>query len=224
MKNPTTYLLQFFAFLMLVAVIVVTWAGVTYPDGRAKAYPPALSEIHPMCIHRVLTDERYENSINLSICHTEFQKHPITVETIESVRNGQELTRVASQTRDQDGDRWQIEYIRVAANTKQGPILIALTQKFPDGFRLTTLTKISLDSDSNILTAHSSPYMVYRYHELQSGGLNTARQTKIAVSQGDRLTHNKFIISSIDRYYGLLDQIRHVCGADQSVNHIQPAI
>jgi len=54
MKHPVVFLVQVFAWLMLFGLIAVTWAGVTYPNGRAKAYSSEFSNIEPVRIHIVL--------------------------------------------------------------------------------------------------------------------------------------------------------------------------
>lgn len=54
MKNSVEYLLLFIAWVMFVVVVAMTWAGVVYPSGRAKAYTINFSKIHPMCIHRMV--------------------------------------------------------------------------------------------------------------------------------------------------------------------------
>jgi len=106
MKHPVVFLVQVFAWLLLFGVIAATWAGVTYPNGRAKAYSPEFSKIHPMCIHRVLIDDRYEASINLQICHAEYKKYPIVVESVESLLGDKTLIRVSATKQSKDsGDR-----------------------------------------------------------------------------------------------------------------------
>lgn len=35
-KNPVVFLLQFIGWLMLIAVLLVTWAGVTYPISNRR--------------------------------------------------------------------------------------------------------------------------------------------------------------------------------------------
>ena len=110
MKNPVVFLLQFIAWLMLFAVVAATWAGVTYPNGRAKAYSPGFSKIHPMCIHRVLIDDRYEASINLQICHAEYKNHPIIVERVKSVLGDQTMIRVSATKQSKDSGEWVVGY------------------------------------------------------------------------------------------------------------------
>ena len=96
MKHPVVFLVQVFAWLMLFGVIAATWAGVTYPNGRAKAFSPEFSKIHPMCVHRVLIDDRYESSINLQNLHYEYKNHPIPEEMIRAVLGDHSLLRVSA--------------------------------------------------------------------------------------------------------------------------------
>ena len=84
-KDPVAFLLQYLAWLMLIAVLAVTWAGVTYPSERAKGRLPTFTKIHPQCLNRIFIDPRYEGSVKLELCHAEFQKEPITVSTVPSI-------------------------------------------------------------------------------------------------------------------------------------------
>jgi len=155
MKNPVVFLVQMLAWLMLFAVIAATWAGVTYPSGRAKAYPSEFSKIHPMCIHRVLLEERYEGSTNLEICHEEFKKHPIKARTIKPVLGDKEFIEVTSTKQDTDGGTWVVGYsFSVDDSEQDGPFLINMFHRFPDGMELSSLAGISRNLASKKLTAH----------------------------------------------------------------------
>ena len=155
MKHPVVFLVQMFAWLMLFAVIAATWAGVTYPSGRAKAFPPEFSKIHPMCIHRVLLEERYEGSTNLEICHEEFKKHRIKVRTIKPLLGGKEFIEVTSTKQDTDGGIWVVGYSFSVDDAEQvGPFLINMFHRFPDDMELSSLAGISRDLASKKLSAH----------------------------------------------------------------------
>lgn len=155
MKNPVIFLLQFLAWLMLVAVLLVTWTGVTNPSGRVKAHSAEFSKIHPMCIHRVLTDERYEGSANLEICHAEYAKHPIVVETINTNLGQQELVQVTSTKQVNDGGLWVVGYsMLMDDNQQEGPFLINMFHRSPDGAELGSIAGISMDHESKTLSAH----------------------------------------------------------------------
>ena len=155
MKNPVIFLLQFLAWLMLIAVLLVTWAGVTYPSGRAKAYSAEFSKIHPMCIHRVLTDERYEGSANLEICHAEYAKHPIVVEAVNTKLGQQKLVQVTSTKKADDGGTWVVGYSMLMDDQEQtGPFLINMFHRSPDGAELGSIAGISMDHESKKLSAH----------------------------------------------------------------------
>ena len=154
MKNPVVFLLQFIAWLMLFAVVAATWAGATYPNGRAKAYSPEFSKIHPMCIHRVLIDDRYETSINLQICHTEFKNSPIVVDSVKSVLGDQNLIRVSATKRSKDGE-WVVGYSFAKDDAEQnGPFLINLFTRSPDKVELSSLAGVSQNDTEHTLTAH----------------------------------------------------------------------
>jgi len=154
MKNPVVSLLQFLAWLMLFGVIAATLAGVTYPSDRAKI-SSAFSKIHPMCIHRVLLDERYEGSANLEICHSEYSKYPIVVKTIKTDLGQQELIQVTSTRKADDGGIWVVGYSMLTKDKEQkGPFLINMFHRSPDEVELGSLAGISLDPDSNKLAAH----------------------------------------------------------------------
>ena len=155
MKNPVVFLLQIIAWVMLVAVVAATWAGVTYPSGRAKAYPPEFSKIHPMCIHRVLIEERYEGSTNLEICHAEYKEHPIKVRTIKPVLGDQQFIEVTSTKQSTDGGTWVVGYSLSVDDAEQdGPFLINMFHRFPDQMELSSLAGISRDKVSKTLNAH----------------------------------------------------------------------
>jgi hypothetical protein len=207
MKNPVMFLLQFVAWLMLIAVVLVTWAGVTYPNGRAKAYSPEFSKIHPMCMFRVLVDDRYESSANLHICHTEYQDYPITVETVSSSLGEQDLIQVTASKQTKDGDQWVIGYTMSPDDSDQkSPFLINLFRRFPDGMELSSLAGISFDSDSNMLTAH----MLQGTNDRCQGGyievMGMASRREIALSQGATL-------------YSILNPVGHLLNNDDSTVH-----
>ena len=139
---------------MLFGVIAATWAGVTDPSDRAKI-SPVFFKIHPMCIHRVLLDERYEGSANLEICHSEYSKYPIVVKTIKADLGQQELIQVTSTRKADDGGIWIVGYSMLTKDKEQkGPFLINMFHRSPDEVELGSLAGISLDPDSNKLAAH----------------------------------------------------------------------
>ena len=155
MKHPVVFLVQMFAWVMLFAVLLATWAGVTYPSGRAKAYPAEFSKVHPMCIHRVLLEDRYEGSTNLEICHKEYKKHPIKVRTIKTVLGNKELIEVTSTKQAADGGTWIVGYsFPIDDAAQDGPFLINMFHRFPDDMELSSLAGISRDLASEKLTAH----------------------------------------------------------------------
>ena len=155
MKNPVVFLLQFIAWLMLFAVLAATWAGATYPNGRAKAYSPEFSKIHPMCIHRVLIDDRYEASINLQICHAEYKNHPIIVERVKSVLGDQTMIRVSATKQSKDSGEWVVGYSFSEDDADQdGPFLIDLFTRSPDDVELSSLAGVSQNNTEHTLTAH----------------------------------------------------------------------
>ena len=155
MKNPVVFLLQFIAWLMLIAVVAATWAGVTYPNGRAKAYSAEFSKIHPMCVHRVLIDDRYEASINLQICHAEYKNYPIVVERVKSVLGDRALVRVSATKQSKDGGEWVVGYSFAENDADQiGPFLINLFTRSPEEVELSSLAGVSQDKTDHTLTAH----------------------------------------------------------------------
>jgi len=155
MKNPVVFLLQFIAWLMLFAVVAATWAGATYPNGRAKAYSDEFSKIHPMCIHRVLIDDRYDASINLRICHAEYKNYPIVVESVKSVLGDQTLIRVSATKKSKDGGEWVVGYSFAEDDADQnGPFLINLFTRSPDEIELSSLAGVSQNNTEHMLTAH----------------------------------------------------------------------
>lgn len=188
MKNPVVSLLQFFAWLMLLAVIAATWAGVSYPNGRTKAYPTGFSKIHPMCLHRVLIDEQFEGSTNLEICHTEYKNHPIVIQTADSSLGDQKLIKVTSTKTSKDGDIWVIGYSMSVDDEKQkGPFLINLFHKFPDGMELSSLAGVSLDPENQKLSAH---FLEGGNDRCQGGYIEVmgmASRREIALSQASTL-------------------------------------
>ena len=140
---------------MLIAVVAATWAGVTYPNGRAKAYSAEFSKIHPMCVHRVLIDDRYEASINLHICHAEYKNYPIVVEKVKSVLGNRDLIRVSASKQSKDGDEWVVGYSFAENDADQiGPFLINLFTRSPDEAELSSLAGVSQDKTDHTLTAH----------------------------------------------------------------------
>lgn len=155
MKHPVVFLVQIFAWLMLFGVIAATWAGVTYPNGRAKAYPPEFSKVHPMCVHRVLIDDRYEASTNLKTCHAEYKNYPIVVETVKSVLGDQTLIRVSATKQSENGGTWVIGYSFSESDADQdGPFLINLFTRSPDEVELSSLAGVSQNSTEHTLRAH----------------------------------------------------------------------
>ena len=155
MKNPVVFLVQMLALLMVCGALTATWAGVTYPSDRAKAYPSKFSKIHPMCIHRVLLEERYEGSTNLEICHAEYKKYPIKVRTIKPVLGDKQLIEVTSTKQGTDGRTWVIGYSLSVDDAEQdGPFLINMFHRFPDEMELSSLAGISRDKVSKSLNAH----------------------------------------------------------------------
>jgi len=188
MKNPVVFLLQFIAWLMLFAVLAATWAGATYPNGRAKSYAPEFSKIHPMCIHRVLIDDRYEASINLQLCHAEYKNYPIVVESVESVLGDQTLIRVSATKQSKDGGEWLVGYSFAEDDADQnGPFLINLFTRSPDEVELSSLAGVSQNNTEHTLTAHFLEGMGDRcqggYVEL----MGMASRQEIALSQASTL-------------------------------------
>jgi len=188
MKNPVVFLLQFIAWLMLIAVVAATWAGVAYPNGRAKAYSAEFSKIHPMCIHRVLIDDRYEASINLQICHAEYKKYPIVVESVESLLGDKTLIRVSATKQSKDGGEWVVGYSFAEDDADQnGPFLINLFTRSPDEVELSSLAGVSQNNTEHTLTAHFLEGMGDRcqggYVEL----MGMASRQEIALSQASTL-------------------------------------
>ena len=188
MKNPVVFLLQFFAWLMLIAVLLVSWAGATYPSGRTKAYPPEFSKIHPMCIHRVLIDEKYESSTNLAICQSEYKNHPITIQTIAPALGDKPLIQVTSTSKSKDGDIWVVGYSMANDDEAQvGPFLINLFHKFPNGTQLSSLAGVSVNSEDQQLSAH---FLEGGNDRCQGGYIEVmgmASRTEIALSQASTL-------------------------------------
>ena len=205
MKNPVIFLLQFFAWLILIAVLLVTWAGVTYPNGRAKAYPPEFSKVHPMCIHRVLLEERYEGSANLEICHEEYKKHPIKVRTIKPVLGAKELIEVTSTKRSIDGGTWVVGYSLSVDDAEQdGPFLINMFHRFPDEMELSSVAGISRDLVSNKLTAH-----------FLEGGNDRCQGGKVEVmGMADR---KEIALSQAATLYAILNPIGQLLRRDDAV-------
>ena len=188
MKHPVVFLVQVFAWLLLFGVIAATWAGVTYPNGRAKAYSPEFSKIHPMCIHRVLIDDRYEASINLQLCHAEYKNYPIVVESVESVLGDQTLIRVSAAKQSKDGGEWLVGYSFAEDDADQnGPFLINLFTRSPDEVELSSLAGVSQNNTEHTLTAHFLEGMGDRcqggYVEL----MGMASRQEIALSQASTL-------------------------------------
>ena len=188
MKNPVVFLIQMLAWLMLFAVFVATWAGVTYPSDRAKTYPSEFSKIHPMCIHRVLLEERYEGSTNLEICHKEHQKHPVKVRTIEPILGDKEFIEVTSTKKGTDGGTWVVGYsFSVDDSEQDGPFLINMFHRFPDEMELSSLAGISRNVASKKLTAH---FLEGGNDRCQGGHIEVmgmAGQKEIALSQAATL-------------------------------------
>lgn len=152
-KDPVVFLLQFLAWLMLFAVLIATWAGVSYPNGRTKAIEVSLSKIHPSCFNRLFIDPKYEGSINVEICNAAFQKQPIKITTVQSFMGKSEQIEVSSTRIDKEGKHWTTTY-RMAEEEQKGPFLLTIFHKFPDGVELSSIGGASFDTEKNILTAH----------------------------------------------------------------------
>jgi len=188
MKNPVVFLLQFIAWLMLFAVLAATWAGATYPNGRAKSYAPEFSKIHPMCIHRVLIDDRYEASINLQLCHAEYKNYPIVVESVESVLGDQTLIRVSATKQSKDGGEWLVGYSFAEDDADQnGPFLINLFTRSPDEVELSSLAGVSQNNTEHTLTAHFLEGMGDRCQGGHVELMGMASRQEIALSQASTL-------------------------------------
>jgi len=188
MKNPVVFLLQFIAWLMLFAVLAATWAGATYPNGRAKSYAREFSKIHPMCIHRVLIDDRYEASINLQLCHAEYKNYPIVVESVESVLGDQTLIRVSATKQSQDGGEWMVGYSFSEDDADQnGPFLINLFTRSPDEVELSSLAGVSQNNTEHTLTAHFLEGMGDRCQGGHVELMGMASRQEIALSQASTL-------------------------------------
>jgi len=188
MKHPVVFLVQVFAWLMLFGVIAATWAGVTYPNGRAKAYSSEFSKIHPMCMHRVLIDQRYEESANLQICHAEFKRYPIVVEKFNSELGSKALIRVSTTKQSKNGDEWVVGYSFAEKDVEQtGPFLINLFTRSPDQTELSSLAGVSRLVEGNMLTAH----FVEGFGDHCQGGyvelMGMAGRKEIALSQASTL-------------------------------------
>lgn len=155
MKDPVVSLLQFIAWLLLIALVAATWSGVTYPNGRAKALSQQFSKVHPLCLHRVLIDNRYEASINLQICHAEYKNHPIVVENVQSALGDQTLIRVSTTKRSNNGDEWIVGYSITEDDVDQsGPFLVNLFTQSPDKVEISSLAGVSQHIKDKTLTAH----------------------------------------------------------------------
>ena len=152
MKNPVVFLLQFIAWVMLAAIILVTWAGVTYPVGRAKPNGTKFSMIHPLCFHRVFMDEQYESNINLEICHTEFRNHPLDIRKAESYIGAQEITEVSTSKQIEEGIL-TVGY-RMTNADQNDSFLISLFYRFPDGSEYSSLGGASFNIQKGHLGAH----------------------------------------------------------------------
>ena len=152
-KHPVTFLVQFLACLSLFAVLLVTGLGVSHPSDREKDTPLQLSKIHPSCLNRLFIDQRYEGSINVEICNTEFQKQPIKINTVQSFMGKSEQIEVSSTRIDKEGKYWTTTY-RMAEEEQRGPFLLTIFHKFPDGVELSSIGGVSFDTEKNILTAH----------------------------------------------------------------------
>jgi len=152
-KDPVVFLLQFLAWLMLFAVLIATWAGVSYPNGRTKPIEMSLSRVHPSCLNRLFIDPKYEGSINVAICNREFQKQPIKIINVQSFMGKSEQIEVSSTRIDKEGKHWTTTY-RMAEEEQKGPFLLTIFHKFPDGVELSSIGGASFDTEKNILTAH----------------------------------------------------------------------
>ena len=186
MKNPLVFLLQFIAWLFLVAVLLVTWAGVTYPSGRTKAYPPEFSMIHPLCIHRIFIDEQYEGRTNLVLCHAEYKNHPITVTTIDSDIGTQTRVQVTSTAKHPDSGEYTVGY-HMEQEDQTGPFLITVFHGFPDGQQISAIAGLTHDPVAKTLEAH----FLEGGNDRCEGGfievMGMASATEIAYSQASTL-------------------------------------
>ena len=152
-KDPVAFLLQFLAWLMLFATLAATWVGVTYPSGRTEVKLPNFAKIHPRCLNRIFIDPRYKGSINLELCHAEFQKEPITVYVIPSILGDSEQMEVSATRIDKNGQTWTTTY-RMHEQKQEGTFLLTLFHKFPDGIILSSIAGVSFDPETNLLKAH----------------------------------------------------------------------
>jgi hypothetical protein len=192
-KDPVAFLLQFLAWLTLFAVLAVTWAGVTYPSERAKARIPNFAKIHPRCLNRVFIDPRYEGSVNLELCHTEFQKEPITVSTVPSILGDSEQMEVSATRIDKKGQNWTTTY-RMQGHEQQGAFLLTLFHKFPDGIILSSIAGVYFDPETNLLKAH-----------FLSGGNDRCQGGDIEVM--GMVERNMIAVSQSANTFGLLNPI-----------------
>ena len=153
MRHPLGFLLQFIAWLFLFAMLLVTWAGVTYPNGRTKAYPPEFSMIHPMCIHRIFFDEQYEGRTSIPLCHAEYINHPIAVSTIDSDLGAQTCVQVTSTSTSPESGKYTVGY-HMEHRDQTGPLLITLFHRFPDGETISAIAGLTHDPLAKTLEAH----------------------------------------------------------------------
>lgn len=181
-KDPITFLLQFIAWLMLIAVLSATWAGVKYPNGRTKPYIDTFTKVHPRCLNRLFIDIRYEGEINLELCHTEFRNEPIEVSEVESLLGNSSLLEVSTTRIDTKGQPWTTIY-RMQNREQTGPFLITLFHKFPDGVVLSSIGGVSYDPASKQLKAHFMNGGNDRCHGGQIEILGMVERNVIAISQ-----------------------------------------
>ena len=181
-KDPIAFLLQFIAWLMLIAVVAATWAGVTYPTQRSESHAASFTQVHPRCLNRLFIDVRYEGEINLELCHAEFRDEPIEVSEVGSVMGNSSLVEVSTTRIDKKGLPWTTIY-RMHNREQTGPFLITLFHKFPDGVVLSSIGGVSYDPDSKQLKAHFMNGGNDRCHGGQIEILGMVERNVIAVSQ-----------------------------------------
>lgn len=196
MNKPVVFLLQFLAWLMLIAVVIATWAGVTYPSERAKAHLSAFAKIHPMCFHRAFLDERYEAKINLEICHAEFKNYPIHIRETQTYTGDSEIIEVSSSKATPDGTL-TVGY-RMVNIDQLGSFPMTLFHKFPDGTEYNSLAGASFNAETKELSAH---FMAEGNDRCNGGYIDThgaLSNSAIAVSHAATLS---VILNPLSRFF-----------------------
>jgi hypothetical protein len=182
MKNPLVFLLQFVAWLLLFAVLLATWAGVSYPHGRAKAYSPAFSMIHPMCLHRIFIDEQYEGVTKLELCHAEYKNYPIHITDKESELGQQKQIEVTATAKHPNSGKYTVGY-KMERREQTGSFVITLFHRLPDGSEISGIAGLTHDPEANTLTAHFLQGGNDRCHGGFIEVMGIASVTEIAYSQ-----------------------------------------